>query len=231
MNYILFDLAILAILAVFFWRGCSKGFVLTLCGFLAVFVALIGASIISNILAEPVAKAMEPVIERRIQDALTEAIQNNKFASTSGGVAQTPDELPLNEVIQQLEESKLYQNLAGAFQAAVDSGVAKVTTNAARALTHFVAVQIARTVIFAISFIAVLIAWFFLSHTLDLVAKLPVLNSVNQWAGGAVGLAKGVLILFIAAWLLKDSFIPPEAVEHTYLLKFFCTYSPLSLFQ
>ena len=49
-------------------------------------------------------------------------------------------------------------------------------------------------------------------------------------AGGAAGLAKGALVVFIAAWLLKDSYIPPEAVGHTYLLKFFCTVNPLSFF-
>ena len=230
MNYILFDLAILAVLALFLWRGYAKGFILTLCGFLAIFVALIGASILSNALAEPVAKTMEPVIAHRIQDALAQAIEETDFISVDGSIVQTPEELPLHEVIQQLTESKLYQNFAASFQAAVDSGAAEITTNAARSIAHFAAVQIARTVIFAVSF-AILIAWFFLSHALDLVAKLPVLNSVNQLAGGAVGLAKGVLLLFIAAWLFKDSFVPPEAVEQTYLLKFFCTVNPLSLFQ
>ena len=231
MNYILFDLAILAVLALFLWRGYAKGFILTLCGFLAIFVALIGASILSNALAEPVAKTMEPVIAHRIQDALAQAIEETDFISVDGSIVQTPEELPLHEVIQQLTESKLYQNFAASFQAAVDSGAAEITTNAARSIAHFAAVQIARTVIFAVSFFALLIAWFFLSHALDLVAKLPVLNSVNQLAGGAVGLAKGVLLLFIAAWLFKDSFVPPEAVEQTYLLKFFCTVNPLSLFQ
>lgn len=231
MNYILFDLAILAVLALFLWRGYAKGFILTLCGFLAIFVALIGASILSNALAEPVAKTMEPVIAHRIQDALAQAIEETDFISVDGSIVQTPEELPLHEVIQQLTESKLYQNFAASFQAAVDSGAAEITTNAARSIAHFAAVQIARTVIFAVSFFAILIAWFFLSHALDLVAKLPVLNSVNQLAGGAVGLAIGVLLLFIAAWLFKDSFVPPEAVEQTYLLKFFCTVNPLSLFQ
>ena len=231
MNYILFDLAILAVLALFLWRGYAKGFILTLCGFLAIFVALIGASILSNALAEPVAKTMEPVIAHRIQDALAQAIEETDFISVDGSIVQTPEELPLHEVIQQLTESKLYQNFAASFQAAVDSGAAEITTNAARSIAHFAAVQIARTVIFSVSFFAILIAWFFLSHALDLVAKLPVLNSVNQLAGGAVGLAKGVLLLFIAAWLFKDSFVPPEAVEQTYLLKFFCTVNPLSLFQ
>ena len=230
MDYILYDIALLAILAFFLWRGYRKGFVLTLCSLLAIFVALIGASFLSNALAEPVAKAVEPVVERRIQAALTEAIRNTEFVAVDGGVAETPEELPLNAVVEQLKESKVFQGFADSFQKAVDTGVTKVATHAAQALAHFVAVQIARMVIFVIAFFAVLIAWFFLSHALDLVAKLPVLNSVNRWGGGAAGLVKGALVLFIAAWLLKDSYIPSEAVENTFLLKFFCTASPLSFF-
>lgn len=230
MSYFIYDIAIAAILLFFFWRGIRRGFVLTLCSLLAVFVALIGASFLSDALAEPVAKAVEPVVEHRIQDTLTEAIKSSEFVAVDGGVAQAPEDLPLNAVIEQLTESRLFQNFAGAFQRAVDAGLAEVTANAARALAHFVAVQIARMVIFVIAFLAVLIAWYFLSHALDLVAKLPVLNSLNRWGGGAAGLVKGALVLFIAAWLLKDSYIPPEAAEHTVLLKFFCTVSPLSFF-
>lgn len=230
MNYLLYDIAVLAVLAFFLWRGYRKGFVLTLCSLLAVFVALIGASFLSNALAEPVAKAVEPVVAERIQKSLTEAIKSTEFVSIDGGVAQTPEELPLNAVIEHLKESKLYQGFADAFQSAVDAGVTQVTSNAAQALAHFVAVQIARMVIFVLAFFAVLIAWFFLSHALDLVAKLPVLNSVNRWGGGAVGLVKGALVVFIAVWLLRDSYIPPETAEQTYLLKFFCTASPLSFF-
>ena len=68
------------------------------------------------------------------------------------------------------------------------------------------------------------------SDLLDLVAHLPVLYTANRWGGGIVGLVKGALVVFIAVWLLRDSYIPPEAVEQTYLLKFFCTVSPLSFF-
>lgn len=230
MNYIFYDVMIAAVLLFFLWRGYVKGFVLTLCSLLAVFVALIGASILSNALAEPAAKAVEPIVQQHIQEALTEAIKSTEFVSVDGGVAEIPDELPLNAVIDQLKESELYQGFADAFQKAVDSGVAEVTANAAQSLAHFVAVQIARLVIFAIAFIAVLIAWFFISHTLDLVAKLPVLSTVNAWGGGAVGLIKGALIVFIAVWLLRGSYIPSEAVEKTWLLKFFATASPLSFF-
>ena len=55
MNYIYYDVIIAAVLLFFLWRGYRRGFVLTLCSLLAVFVALIGASILSNALADPAA--------------------------------------------------------------------------------------------------------------------------------------------------------------------------------
>ena len=48
MSYLVFDLLIGAVLLIALARGYSRGFVLTLCGFLAVFVAFIGASVLSN---------------------------------------------------------------------------------------------------------------------------------------------------------------------------------------
>ena len=230
MNYIIYDLIIAAVLLFFVWLGYKKGLVLTLCSLLAVFVALIGASILSNALAEPVAKAVEPIVAERIQESLTEAIKSTEFVSVDGGVAQSPEEVALAGVIEHLKETELFQGFADAFQKAVDAGVAEVTANAAQSLAHFVAVQIARTVIFAVAFFAILIAWWFLSHTLDLVARLPVLSTVNAWGGGAVGLVKGALIVYIAVWLLRDSYIPPAAIGGSYLLKFFASVNPLSFF-
>ena len=45
------DIIIVAVVAVAAWRGYRKGLVMTLCGFLAVFVALAGATVVSNALA------------------------------------------------------------------------------------------------------------------------------------------------------------------------------------
>ena len=226
MSYLIFDLAILAILALFFWRGYARGLVLTLCSLLAVFVALIGASFLSNALAEPVAKAVEPIVARSIHDTVTSYYQRSPAENTSTEEDDWLAQLPVDELLEPLKESSVFKGLADAFQKAVDDGVA----DAAQALAHFAAVQIARTVIFAIAFFAVLIAWFFLSHALDLVAKLPVLSTVNAWGGGAVGLVKGALIVYIAVWLLRGSYIPPAAIEGSYLLKFFASAIPLSFF-
>ena len=230
MSYLIFDLAILAILALFFWRGYARGLVLTLCSLLTVFVALIGASFLSNALAEPVAKAIEPIVASQIHDTVTSYYQRSPAENTSAEEEDWLAQLPLEELLEPLKESKFLQGFAETFQKAVDDKAADIVTHAAQALAHFVAVQIARIVIFAVAFSAVLIAWFFLSHALDLVAKLPVLSTVNAWGGGAVGLIKGALIVYIAVWLLRGSYIPPAAIEGSYLLKFFASAIPLSFF-
>ena len=51
MSGIVLDLILAALLLFFLWRGYSKGFVLTLCGLLAVVVAFVGASFLAGVLS------------------------------------------------------------------------------------------------------------------------------------------------------------------------------------
>ena len=85
-----------------------------------------------------------------------------------------------------------------------------------------------RAVLFLVCFIAVLAAWTLLSRALDLAFRLPVLSTLNQWSGAAVGLVKGGVLLFIACWLFRG-LIPQEAVDQSILLRFFCTTNPFLL--
>lgn len=227
MEYVLFDVVIAALLILAVVQGYKRGFVLTLCGFLAVFVALIGAAVVSDLLAPAAAGAIRPAMEQGIQDTVSSYYQT----AVSEGSSQAEgflDDLPLEEVVSALQDSALYRGFAQAFQEAVDSGVAEVTAGAARAIAEYVALQIARMVIFLAAFVVILLLWILLSRALDLAFRLPVLSTLNSWAGAGVGLLKGGLLLFVAAWLLGD-FLPPEAVQGTVLLRFFCTTSPLSL--
>ena len=99
--------------------------------------------------------------------------------------------------------------------------------------------KVVRTVLrvglFLLSFILILILWHILAHTLDLVSRLPVLNTMNKLGGFLLGAVRGALFLFVVAWILKyypsvlDGLILPETVEQTCLLKFFLTVNPMEL--
>lgn len=224
MPYILFDIIIAAILIFAMARGYARGLVLTLCGVLALFVAFLGATLVSNALAQPAADLITPAVERSIQEYME--------ASAQEQLPPEPDsqeDSELEQMLQALRESPLYRGFVDAFESTIGEAAEEAASHAVQSIAAFIAVQVARMVLFFLSFVAILIAWFILSHALDLVTRLPVLNGLNRWTGAAAGLIKGALLLYIAAWLLRDSLIPPEAVENTWLLKFFCTTSPLSL--
>lgn len=217
MSGIVLDLILAALLLFFLWRGYSKGFVLTLCGLLAVFVALIGGSILADALARPVARAVVPALEGHLQDSIGSYFQ---YAPPAAG-SSVPDtffaDLTLPQALEALQGTALFGGLAEAFAQAVDRGAESVAAGVIQALAEYAAVQLTRAVLFLVCFIAVLAAWTLLSRALDLAFRLPVLSTLNHWAGALMGLATGVLVAVIALWLLGD-FLPRQALADSVLL-------------
>lgn len=225
-NPIVIDLILVAILVLFIWLGAKKGFILTLCSLLAVIVALVGANLIADSLAPKVAEAIQPRLEQSIQESLEQ-----KALEVSA-----QDSLPVTDVLATLrEKGGLYEWAAQGLEDAL-----KMTPDISESIAHqaamaatAVAEQLARGILFSLSFFIVLVAWFFLSHALDLVSKLPVIDSLNHTLGGVIGGVKGVVIAYIAAWVLCSltGTVSPETVEKTYLLSFLLSHGPLELLE
>ena len=242
MPVLVFDLIIALVLLITALLGYKKGFVLTLCGFLAVFVAFLGATFLSNLMAEPVGRAIQPVLEQHITTFLQEKAQDNGLDYTVSvpsspsspfdlpGETQQEFQIPLSDALDLLRQSALYRAAADAIQDAVNDGLMDATASAASAIAAYFAQEVARMVLFLVSFLLVLAAWTLLSHALDLAFRLPVLSTLNHWSGAALGLVKGGLLVFIALWLLQGWLPAQEEIQRTVLLQFFTTNSPLSLF-
>lgn len=214
MSFSVYDIIIAGILIFTTVRGFQKGFVLTLCDFLDVFVALIGAAILSSILAAPISEAIQPMVQSGIQSYL------DKTAIV--------DQTGVAAALEALKDSALYRGFAAALEQQLGG---QLDLNAAAfvgTLSAFVSFQLSRAVVFLLSFAAIYLVWKLLSRVLDLACKLPVLDTLNGLAGGAAGLAQGALIVFIAAWLLKIQFLTPEDINNSVLLRFFCTVNPLT---
>lgn len=225
MNYLLYDLAIAAVLLLFVFLGRKRGFVLTLCSLLGMFVALIGAALIANTLCEPVAQAIEPVIERSITEILQEQMNQAAPSVSDSGNALS---VSLEQALQMLKESEMYRMFIQSLNNALHEGVLDAVSGTASAIAHHIAREVARVVLFVVGFVVVLLGWKLVSRALDLAFKLPVLSTINRTLGGVIGLVKGGLVVFIAVWLLKNH-LPPQALTDTFLLKFFAENSPLSL--
>ena len=230
MSYYLFDIAAAAVLLIAAWRGYRRGLILTLCGFLALFVALIGASAVSNALSGPASEALRPVIQTSLDNALSSyAAQLPPAADGSAAPGDGEVPIPLQDALDALQDSPVYRGFISSIQEAVDAGMVSAAADAVLVIADYVAAQLSRVALFLVSFILLLVLWYFISHALDLAFRLPVLSTLNHWGGAALGLAKGCLLVFVACWLLKGSFLPQQAIQSTYLLHFFCTASPLTL--
>lgn len=234
-NFLIFDLIIAAVLVFFLWRGYSKGLVLTLCSFLAIFVALIGATVVSNQLTEPVSNTIQPIIEQKLYDTFREQIEQGDIQPDLSLPQQDQDtqepnklQLTLEQALNLLKDTPAYRGFADAVQKALEQNLVAASANAAKVISEYIARQVTKIALFVISFVLILILWFFFSHALDLTFQLPVLSTLNRWCGGVIGLAKGFLLVFLVCWLLKGSYIPQDAMENSYLLRFFCTFSPLA---
>lgn len=221
MKPIYFDLLIVVLLLASALWGRRKGFVLTLCGFLALFVALIGAGVLTNLLAEPLSHLAVPFIENTLSEAM-QASMGEAYADASGALYASFD-----QVLGLMEQSSFLRGLAGSVSQAVEQGMLDATVNAAHAVALYVAEQITRLILFPIFFVLIMLIWTALSHILDLAFRLPVLSSINRFAGLLLGLARGVLLVFILCWLLKDSYLSQATIDDSFLLPLFCGSNPL----
>ena len=228
----IYDIIILIVLAALALWGMRRGLILSLCSLVAVLVAFVGALLLADLVAPAVAGALEPRFASALETRLEESIRHTEYVGTDGGVAETPDQVSLGGVLSALEELGVPTGILDSIRESVEQGTETIVTSAAGYAAAAVAKTIAFAVIFLVGFVLILILWTILSHTLDLVAKLPGLHTLNKAGGLVIGALRGVIILFVCAWLVKrlwSGAFDSETVENTYLLRFFMTVNPLEL--
>ena len=104
MSWLIFDAVLGIVLVLAAVQGYRKGFVLTLCGFLAVFVAFFGASVLSNALAGPVAEAIRPVVEERLEQAMQKSLEEQGWSDGEGEQPEDGSQTPAPENQFSLEQ-------------------------------------------------------------------------------------------------------------------------------
>lgn len=229
MAFLIADGLVLAVLLIFACIGARRGLILSLCGLLAFVVAFLGASFAARTLSPVVADALEPRFAAAIEEQPNESIRQQ--AEAGEAAVLSPDDVPLEGVLDALREMGFYETLINTVDRAVESGMTAVAASAAAAVAAAIAQSAAYLILFLLGFFLILLAWRLLSRALDLVARLPGLHFLNKTGGALFGLVQGCIILFVAAWLLQffGQMLPRELVEQTVLLKFFMTTNPFSL--
>jgi uncharacterized membrane protein required for colicin V production len=201
MAYI-FDVAIVLLLAFFAWRGASKGLILSLCGLAAVFVAFFAAQFVSDTFCEPVGNILRPIVIQTVRgaDAEPEVDPENPEAGYT-----------VDELLGSIQEKGLFEGFSEFLEQAVATDtVGHGPLSPLDALAGYLSKGIAKALLFGLVFIAVQLAWFLVSHALDLAFKLPILAEVNLAGGVIIGFAKGTLLVIVLVWLGQLSGVVPN---------------------
>ena len=230
---IFIDVLLVAILILFAFLGARKGFILTLCSLVAFLVALVGANLVADAASPMVADAIQPKIEQAIVEQLDEALKHADLAGIGGDVTASTAEIPLSGILAVLRENELYLGFMDSVEKALSEGATATVANAAARIAAVLAAQLARSIIFIVAFFIILVAWWILSHVLDLVSKLPVIDQLNHTLGGGLGLIKGLVICYVLVWLLYDvmGYVTAPVMNDSYIFRFLALHSPLELFH
>ena len=217
------DIVAVAALLVFVIVGAREGLFRSLAGLVIVVVALVGAGMIAATLADPAAKLITPIIEKaiteKVDDAITEKTGKLDTQRTDTGVEELMDILGLDEDVRQ----SIGQRAEESVRSTGASAISAVVESLCRSIIY--------GVLYIFSFLALSVLLHILAKAMDLLTKLPVIHSLNALGGGAIGLVKGALVLFLAIWALRRLGVSfeTEAVAQTHILQFFATHTPLSV--
>ena len=220
---VIIDGIAIAVLAGFALLGAKRGLLRTLAGLLVMVLSLAGAGIIASALSVPAAKAVAPVIEKRLENRLEEAFEERMKLPEAGRMPEA-GELPLTELLNLLGvDQERWDVLTDRAEESIRETGAPLVT----AVIESVAQSILYGVLYALSFILLSIALHLLVRLMDAVLELPGLHGLNAWGGGLLGLLQGVLLVFLAVWVLRLLGVSFEE-EGGLLYGFFTGRSPLS---
>lgn len=237
---VIIDVITAAVLLGFLLFGAHRGLFRTAAGLAIVLAALIGAGIAANTLTPAASAALQPLIEKRVEARVDKALEQEE--------AVRPQEPAIGQERQEEQQEEQQENdglnlsrllsllgidadPAGAIMEkardqARDTGVDLVT-----AVVQALAESVLRTVLFTVFFTVIMIVLKVAARVMDAALKLPGLHAANALGGAAVGLAEGVLAMFLAIWILRRLGVSfdTQTVAQTRLLRFFTEHTPLSM--
>lgn len=258
---VIIDCIVAAVLLGFLIYGAWRGLFRAVAGLLMVILALTGAMFVARELTPIATNLLRPVIEntvtQRVDDAMNgsapsqggeetvvpvqpEISPPSSEASSPSGSASAADSsgalgdsgaqtrLQAGELLKLMGwDDILTKSLSDRAEEKVrDTGV-----SLAMAVVDSVMESFVYMVLFALSFAVLSLLLHLVARALDIAMKLPGVHLLNGLGGAVVGLIQGVLLIFLAIWLLRCLRVSfdTEIVAQTRLLSFFTSHSPLDL--
>lgn len=201
---VIIDIIAAALLIGFTLWGARRGLFRALAGLLIAVLALLGARFAAEALAPAAAELAAPAIQRHIEARLDEALPDSGI----------PEEILPEELLGLLGiAGGRLEDLASDARESVRETGADILSAVARSVTE----SLFYGVIYILAFLLLVVLLNLAAKVLDLALRLPVLHGANALGGAAVGLAEGVLAVFLLTLAAQKLCLSPEG---SYILQF-----------
>ena len=225
MPYVL-DVLAVALFGLMVWIGYKRGFFKTIMRLVSLAVALASAALLS----QPAAQLLYNLLLRgRVTEFVTAT-----FTKTSQTVSASVDSL-MSSVPGIFQHALTAEGLTSSAEVMTRAGVTAETapTEASSAVLSRVVEPLTVTLLagacFIVIFILCLIAMLLITHAVDLATKLPVLKQINGVLGLLVGIAEGIILVWVlsrglswlAATVPPNDWLSPAVVDRTWVLHLF----------
>lgn len=233
MAYIL-DIAVILILLLAIFIGYKRGFVKAAIKLVGCILAVIVAGAASIPLA---AGIFDTFAAAKLEETIASKMTATDTASVTAGIEAVLDQLP-GPVTNALEAygmgspEQIIQEIKNSLNGSAESIAHSVVKIAIRP----VAVALLRTLCFFILFIVLMILVALVANLISRVFTLPILRQMNGGLGAVVGIAEGVVLIFVAVTVLQliaassssEAFITNKDISDTMLVRFVAEHNPLS---
>lgn len=220
---VMIDLLILLALIISTWIGWKKGMVrgiLTLVGMiLALTVASQAADLAADLIVEQV---IRPATHEAIASRIDEMELDTLLLSPLEELEQALDAIE-NEYIRE-EAGKLLDSLglsADKADSLAQDKLLSISSEVVDAVLYGAVTDILSALLCLLLFL--ILSWLLrpVIWAIDKAFHLPVLRQVNEFGGLLLGAVRGVILVFLAVWVLRllGIWITEDIVDQSYLLK------------
>ncbi len=208
---VIIDIIAAAVLLGFTVYGARRGLFRALAGLLIVAAALIGARMAAETLVPPAMDLSRPLIQRHVEKELDQALGDQVEVSM-------PEEPEALLALLGVDEARLAE-LAEQVRRTIQETGATILAAVAESLAE----PVLYSLLFLLAFLLLTAALRLVARLMDLALKLPVLHGANALGGAAVGLLEGLVVLAVAALVLKRLDVP---LAESHLLRIFAAWLP-----
>ncbi len=218
------DISIILIIALIVWRSAVHGFVRTVIEVVGYILSAVVALSLSSAIADA---AYDNIIRPKVISAVRSASEETSV-SAENFAENVWDNLP-SFISGTVGFFGSKEDAIGGIGSCIQNGSNSAAQNIADKAVKPIATNLVRSIGSTVIFILLIIAVKFLAKAINRIFSIPVIGSINATLGGVIGVAKGVVLIFVLIFVIRIAvnamsgefwIFNDKLINETYLFRF-----------